>query len=139
MKLSTRSRYGLRAILDLSTCNPEGPITLRDICNRQEIPLIYLENVLTPLRASGLVKTVQGNLGGYVLGKNPSEITVGSILRLLEKNITLVACVEDPAVCHQSPKCAARIIWMRLYEAITNVIDEITLADMIEIQKDLTS
>jgi Rrf2 family protein len=88
---------------------------------------------------NGLVNASPGNRGGYTLNTVPSKITVGSIVRLLKKNSTSVACVEDPATCHRSSKCVSRRVWIQLDEAISGVIDAITLADMIEMHNDLTS
>ena len=136
MRLCTRARYGARAMLDLAEHYPQGFITLRDVSNRQEISERYLENLMAPLRTTGLVRTERGNRGGYILGKDPSEITLGEIIYMLEGSLAPVPCVDDPTLCHRASECLIRKIWCRLKKAMSDMVDELTLEDMIKMKKE---
>lgn len=135
MKLSTRARYGLRALLDLAVHQGEGLILLKDIARRQEISLPYLEHVITPLIAAGLVKSTRGARGGVLLLKPPSEIKLSEVVQLLEGSIAPVDCVNDSKVCHRSTFCVTRDIWVEMKEAMSHVLDSTTLQDLVERQK----
>lgn len=132
MKLSTRGEYGLRAMYDLALRQGQGPIPLKDIAERQEISGHYLEQLIAGLRKAGLVKSVRGAQGGYLLGRPPEEITVGDIVRVLEGPIGPTECVteEEPAFCGRAETCIARRVWARVRDSIVEVMDSITLGDM---------
>ncbi|MDI6812067.1 MAG: Rrf2 family transcriptional regulator [Desulfitobacteriaceae bacterium] len=134
MKLSTRGRYGLKAMFDLAQHAGEGPISLKSIAERQDISEHYLEQLVSGLRKTGLVKSVRGAQGGYVLGREPSKIRVGDIIRVLEGPIAPVDCVseEDPECCEKADYCVTRTIWEKVRNSISEVLDSITLADMIQ-------
>ena len=135
MKLSTKGRYGVRALLDLALHQGEGLILLKDIARRQEVSLPYLEHLITPLIAAGLVKSTRGARGGVVLFKPPSEIKLSEVVELLEGSIAPVDCVNDPKVCHRSAFCAARDVWSEMKDAISQVLDSTTIQDLVERQR----
>ena len=135
MKLSTKGRYGLRALLDLALHQDEGLILLKDVAQRQEVSLPYLEHLITPLIASGLVKSTRGARGGVSLLKPPSEIKLSEVVQLLEGSIAPVDCVNNPELCHRSTFCVTRDIWVKMKEAMNQVLDSQTLQDLVERQK----
>jgi Rrf2 family cysteine metabolism transcriptional repressor len=135
MKLSTRGRYGLRALLDLALHQGEGLVPLKDIARRQEFSLPYLEHLIAPLIAAGLVKSTRGARGGVSLLKPPSEIKLSEVVQLLEGSIALVDCVNNPALCHRSNFCVTRDIWVEMKEAMSRVLDSTTLQDLVERQE----
>jgi Rrf2 family protein len=135
MKLSTRGRYGLRAILDLALHQGEGLVLVKDIARRQEVSRPYLEHLMAPLIAAGLVKTTRGARGGVLLLRSPSEINLGEIIRLLEGSIAPVDCVNDPKLCHRSGSCVTRDIWIEMKVAMSQVLDSTTLQDLVERQR----
>ncbi len=134
MKLSTKGRYGVKAMFDLAQHLGEGPISLKSIAERQGISEHYLEQLISGLRKTGLVKSVRGAQGGYVLGREPDKIRVGDIIRVLEGPIAPVDCVseEDPENCLKAEFCVTRTIWEKVRDSIADVLDSITLADMVE-------
>jgi len=135
MKLSTRARYGTRALLDLALHNEEGPVLLRDIAHRQQISPPYLGHLLTPLVAAGIIRSTRGARGGVWLAKSPQEIKLSEVVRLLEGPIAPVECVNDPKYCPRSDFCATRDIWGELNEAMNGVLESTTLQDLVERQK----
>ncbi|MFC2024124.1 RrF2 family transcriptional regulator [Chloroflexota bacterium] len=135
MKLSTRGRYVTRALLDLALHQVEEPVLLKDIARRQEISLKYLDHLITPLIAGGVIRTVRGPKGGVSLAQPPEEIRLSEIIRLVEGSVVPVACVDDPAVCTRSLSCATRDVWSELKEAIDGVLESKTLQDLVERQK----
>lgn len=134
MKLSTKGRYGVMAMLDLALHNSEGRISLKSIAERQDISENYLEQLFALLRKSGLVKSVRGSMGGYILAESPDKITVGAILRSLEGSLAPVDCVVEgePASCDRSDCCVTKIVWQKIRDSINDVVDSITLHDMTE-------
>lgn len=134
MKLSTKGRYGVRAMFDLAQHTGQGPISLKSISERQGISEHYLEQLFSGLRKNGLVKSVRGAQGGYVLGREAEKIYVGDIIRVLEGPIAPVDCVaeEDPENCVKADFCVTRTIWEKVRDSIAEVFDSITLADMVE-------
>ncbi len=140
MKISTRGRYALRLMLDLALCPAGTPVCLRDIARRQEISEKYLEQIISMLNKAGFVQSIRGAQGGYLLKKEPSEYTVGEILRLTEGDLSLVDCVgEENGSCRRKPECATARIWERISEAVNQVVDGITLADMVKWHLEMTS
>jgi len=135
MKLSTKGRYGLRALLDLALHQGEGLVLLRDIARRQEVSLHYLEHLIAPLIAAGLVKSTRGARGGVLLLKPPSEIKLSEVVQLLEGSLAPVDCVNNPALCHRSASCVTRDIWVEMKEAMNQVLDSTTLQDLVERQR----
>ena len=135
MKLSTRGRYGVRALLDLALHSGKGTVLLKDIARRQEISLPYLEHVVTPLVAAGLVKSTRGARGGVLLLKPPAEIKLSEVVQVLEGSLAPVDCVNNPALCHRSTFCVTRDIWVEMKEAMSQVLDSTTLQDLVERQR----
>jgi Rrf2 family protein len=133
MRLSTKGRYGVKAMFDLALHGGETPLSLKTIAERQEISEPYLEQLIATLRKAGLVKSVRGAYGGYLLAHHPEQITVGSIIRSLEGSIAPAECVSemDPIECERAENCVTRILWEKIRISIDNVIDSITLQDMI--------
>lgn len=139
MKISTKGRYALRLMLDLATYNTGGPVSLKDVARRQEISDKYLEQIISVLNKAGYVRSVRGAQGGYLLKKEPSEYTVGMILRLTEGDLAPVSCVgEEKEECERRSRCVTVRIWEQIHEAVSNVVDNITLADMLDWQAELS-
>lgn len=132
MKFSTRGEYGLRAMLDLAQHHGEGPVSLRGIAERQDISEHYLEQLVSALRKAGLVRSVRGAQGGYVLAREPVEIKVGDIIRVLEGPIAPMECVneEEPPECERAQTCITRTIWEKIRDSINEVLDSINLEDL---------
>ena len=135
MKLSTRGQYGTRALLDLALHQREGPVLLKGIAQRQQISLLYLEHLITPLIAGGIVRSMRGARGGVWLAKSPGEIKLSEVIRLLEGSIAPVECVDNPKTCSRSDLCVTRDIWAELEKAINGVLEATTLEDLVERQK----
>ena len=135
MKLSTRARYGTRALLDLALHRNEGPVQLKDIALREEISLHYLEHLITPLIGAGIVRSSRGARGGMQLVRHPREIKLKEVIQLLEGSLTLVECVNDPESCPRSELCVTRDIWSEMKKAMDGVLESTTLQDLVERQK----
>jgi len=135
MKLSTRGRYGTRALLELALHYREGPVHLRDIAQSQQISLQYLEHLITPLVAGGIVRSTPGARGGVWLARPPEEIKLSEVIGLLEGSIAPVECVTDPKYCPRSDFCVTRDIWGELKKAMNGVLESTTLRDLVERQK----
>ena len=132
MKISTRGRYATRALFDLAQHYGEGPIVLSDVAARQEIPEQYLEHLISPLRNAGLVRSIRGASGGFMLAKPPSEIKISQIIQAVEGPTGITDCVDDPSCCPRSENCPTRDIWAKASAAMDSVFDSITLANLVE-------
>jgi Rrf2 family cysteine metabolism transcriptional repressor len=135
MKLSTRSRYGTRMLLELSLHWGEGPVLLKDIAQRQQIPLPYLQQLIGPLIKAGIVKTIRGSRGGASIIKPPKEIILSDVIQLLEGSITPVACVDDPELYPRSDHCVTHDIWAEVKKAMDGVLESTTFQDLVDRQK----
>jgi Rrf2 family cysteine metabolism transcriptional repressor len=135
MKLSTRTRYGTRALLELALHKDEGPIFLREIARQQQLSLSYLEQLISPLVAAGIVRSVKGPKGGVSLAKEPEEINLGDVMHLLEGNTAPVECVADPGVCARSSSCVTRDVWSELNDVVDAFLRSKSLQDLVEDQK----
>lgn len=135
MKLSTRGRYATRALLDLALHRDEEPTLLKDIARRQEISLSYLEHLITPLIAGGIVRSTRGARGGVSLARSPEDIRLSEVIQLLEGSVAPVECVNNPEICSRSALCVTRDIWGELKKAIDGVLESTTLQDLVERQK----
>ncbi|MGL5314196.1 MAG: RrF2 family transcriptional regulator [Peptostreptococcaceae bacterium] len=131
MKLSTKGRYGLKAMFELSVTQHTGPVPLKYIAKRQNISDQYLEQIFSALKKSGLVTSVRGAQGGYLLAKEPKDITVGDILTVLEGPVSLSDCLLDEDICENSGICVTKVVWEKIKKGIEEVIHSITLQDMI--------
>lgn len=138
MKLSTKGRYGLKAMFELALSFGDGPMPLSNVASNQNISVHYLEQLIATLRKAGLVKSVRGAHGGYVLAHKPENITVGDIIRTLEGPIAPSDCVmdENDHDCSKHNYCVTRTIWEKIKESIDDVIDSITLQDMVDQHND---
>jgi len=135
MKLSTRTRYGTRALLDLALHSGEGVVLLKDIARRQEFSLSYLQHLITPLIAAGIIKSTRGARGGILLLKPPAEIKLSEVLHHLEGSIAPVDCVNNPKICPRSDLCVTRDFWGEMEKVMTAVLESTTLQDLVERQK----
>ena len=135
MKLSTKGRYGTRALLDIALHQESKPVPLRDIARRQEISLPYLEQLIGPLIEGGIIRSVRGVGGGVSLARFPDEIRLSEVIRLLEGSIALVECVNDPTQCSRSDFCITRDIWSEVKKSMEKVLESTTLQDLVERQK----
>jgi len=131
MKLSTRSRYGTRLLVDLARYVGKGPVRISEISSRQKIPLKYLEQIIRPLKKANLVTSVRGAKGGHLLAKKPEEITLGKIFRLFETQTDRVEYVSDPEKCSMSDDYRVWLAWQAATQAFYKNLDEITIADLI--------
>ncbi|SHG88167.1 transcriptional regulator, BadM/Rrf2 family [Thermosyntropha lipolytica DSM 11003] len=140
MKLSTRGRYGLRAMIDIARASRENePVSIASIAASQGLSEGYLEQIMTGLKKAGLVRSSKGAKGGYTLGKSPGEITVGEIIRTLEGDMAPVDCVSQAkkGICDRADLCVTRIIWEEVRDAINQVLDKYSLLDLLENEQKL--
>lgn len=133
MKISTKGRYALRLMLDVALHSHGAAVPLRDVAQRQEISDKYLEQIVTQLSRAGLVRSVRGAGGGYLLTREPEEYTVGEILRVLEGNLAPVSCVDqdDTCRCNRADRCVTVEVWRDIQAAVSSVVDRLTLADLV--------
>jgi Rrf2 family cysteine metabolism transcriptional repressor len=134
MKLSTKARYGTRALLDLALHRGKGLVLLKDIAQRQEISLPYLEHLIAPLIGGGLIRSTRGPQGGVSLLKPPEEIKLSEVIQLLEGSTAPVKCVDNPEAYPRSDLCVTRDIWDEVRKAIDGVLESTTLQDLVERQ-----
>ena len=132
MKLSTRSRYGARILLDLARHNQQGPVQIGEISKRQDISVKYLEQLIRPLKQAAFVESVRGPKGGHLLVKKPEEITLGQIVRLFEGQSDLVECVSSPEKCNMADDCQVRQAWTDATRVLYEKLDSTTIADLLE-------
>ncbi len=135
MKLSTKSRYGTRMILDLAQHYGQGAIQLGEIAKRQKISLKYLEQIIRPLKKANYVRSFRGAKGGHMLNRPPDEISVGEIVALLEGGNTLIQCDLYPSTCKRKDLCLTRYLWMEAAKAMYTRLAEITFADVLCLQE----
>jgi len=135
MRISTRGRYGIRALLDLAMRWGQGPVQLKDIAQNQEVSLQYLEHLVRPLIAAGLVRSMRGAHGGVWLAKPPEEIKLSEVIEALVGSIAPVECVDDPKVCDRSDRCATRDVWCDMKRVMDEVLESMTLQDLVIRQK----
>ncbi len=135
MKISTKGRYALRLMLDLAVNHTGEPVSLKDIAKRQEISDKYLEQIISVLNRAGYVRSIRGAQGGYLLARRPEEYTVGMILRLTEGSLAPVACAEEDTSCGRIQHCTVSMVWKKLNDAVNGVVDGITLAELVDCEK----
>ncbi|MEE1027154.1 MAG: Rrf2 family transcriptional regulator [Agathobacter sp.] len=137
MKISTKGRYALRLMIDLAERSDGTPVSLKDVAKRQNISDKYLEQIISVLNRAGFVRSIRGAQGGYLLKKDPKEYTVGMILRLTEGSLAPVACIEDDEViCDRQDSCVTIMVWKKINDAISGVVDNITLQDLVDWQNE---
>ncbi|MFO7707407.1 MAG: Rrf2 family transcriptional regulator [Desulfobacterales bacterium] len=132
MKLSTRSRYGTRLILDMAENYGKGPIQLGEIAKRQAISLKYLEQIIRPLKRAGYIQSFRGSKGGHILARPAEEITVGEIVALLEGGAFLTWCSRNSVNCERIDECVTRFVWMEASQAMFSRLEQITFADLLK-------
>ena len=135
MKLSTKGRYGLRAVLDLALNGTEEAVALSSIAERQNISISYLEQLIAKLRKAQIVKSTRGARGGYILARPAKEISVGEILRCLEGDLSPVDCAEimgGESTCSASDICVTKFVWKRINDSIHEAVDNLMLSELVE-------
>jgi Rrf2 family cysteine metabolism transcriptional repressor len=130
MKLSTKGRYGVRAMVDLASNYGGAPVSIKTISKRENLSEYYLEQLFSPLRRANVIRSIRGAQGGYVLCKPPNEITVGDIMTILEGPIEIADCI-DGVECDSSDCCATKAVWEKIKNSIDSVMNSITLQDII--------
>ena len=131
MKLSTRSRYGTRILVDLARHHDQGPVQIGEISKRQDISVKYLEQLIRPLKQANIVTSVRGPKGGHLLAKKPEEISLGQIVRLFEGQSELVECISHPEKCSMSDDCQVRLAWQDATRVLYEKLDSTTIADLV--------
>jgi Rrf2 family protein len=136
MKMSTKGRYGLRAMIDIALHSDSAQVSIKSISERQDISENYLERIIAVLKKTGLLLSTRGAQGGYELSRASKLITVGEILRALEGDLNPVDCslVNDDKTCHESELCVTKFVWKRISDSINDVVDQITLEDLVNEQ-----
>jgi Rrf2 family protein len=136
VKLSTRTRYGTRALFELARNYGKGPLQIRVIARQEEISGKYLEQLMAMLKSAGFVRSVRGAKGGYILVRTPNQIKLSEVFNCLEGPVALVECIEDESYCARISDCVTRQVWNQVQEAITNVLQSITLQDLVDRARD---
>jgi Rrf2 family protein len=132
MKLSTRSRYGARILVDLARNSQQGPVQIGEISKRQDISVKYLEQLIRPLKQANLVNSVRGPKGGHLLAVKPENVTLGQIVRLFEGQSELVECISNPQKCSMSDDCQVRLAWGDATRVLYENLDNTTIADLMD-------
>lgn len=138
MKLSTRGNYGVRAVYELARNYGKGPIQIKQISERQEIPLKYLGQLLLRLKKSGIIESVRGPSGGYVLTDEPSNLSIGTVFRVLEGPFQMSGCVqsENKNHCKRMNNCISNILWSQIEKRFEQVLEQISLLDLVQLNCD---
>ncbi len=132
MKITTRSRYGTRMMVELAAHYRKGPLQIGEISRKQNLSVKYLEQLIIPLKRAGLVKSVRGPKGGHILARPPEEITVWDVVSVLEGTKGITVCVSRPEICERSEICPTRDVWSMVTKAIKETLSKITLADLVK-------
>jgi Rrf2 family protein len=132
MRLTTKVRYGTRAMLDIALNQDRGPVSIKDIAARQELSQKYLERLLFSLQAAGLVRAVRGSHGGYELARRANALTLLDIYRVLEGSAGFVDCTMHPDACHRATECVTQEIWAQMYAECSRILDATSLQDLAE-------
>jgi len=136
MKLSTKGKYGVRAIFEIARHYGKGPMTIKEIADRQGISFFYLEQILHRLGKAGVIESVRGPSGGYLLSRRPEKLTIGDVVRALEGPIALSHCLEpgESSDCHKTENCVARMVWAKVGAKIEEALDSINFDDLLRRQ-----
>lgn len=138
MRLTTKSRYGTRLILDIAVNGKKKPVPLSDVSNRQNISLKYLEQLTTKLKKAGIINSHRGPFGGHMLAKSPSEISIGNIVRTLEESTAITDCAEQEkqvcGVCNRAGDCLSRWVWLEASRAMFDRLDKITISGLLAME-----
>lgn len=135
MRLSTRSRYAIRALLDLAAHTDQGPILVREIAEREDISVRYLEQLLLPLKAAGMVRATRGSSGGFTLARKPGEISLREVIQIMEGSTGFTECVDDPGICPRSSECVLRGSWIEVTDEANKILESTTLQILANRQK----
>lgn len=136
MKLSTKCRYGSRAVMEIARTCKNGPVKRKDIVKNQQISDSYLENILIALKNGGVIDTIRGANGGYLLRRQASDVTLLEIVNILDGTLAPVECLNTPSICSRSPRCATRIAWIKMQEAEENVLRSITVQELLDYEQE---
>ncbi|MBC8200101.1 MAG: RrF2 family transcriptional regulator [Desulfobacteraceae bacterium] len=134
MRLSTKSRYGTRAMLDIAINYEKGPVSVKSLARRQDISVKYMEQLIPLLKLAGLIMSVRGAGGGYTLSKDADQIKLRDIIDALEGSMFPVDCVDNPETCDRAEKCVTHELWKEIQDTINNTLGSLTLADMVKRQ-----
>ncbi|MEZ4357041.1 MAG: Rrf2 family transcriptional regulator [Eubacteriales bacterium] len=132
MIISTKGRYGLRAVFEVAINQTEKPVSLKTIADKQELSVLYLEKLFSKLKNKKIIKSVRGAQGGYLLNKSPDKISVGEVIRALEGPLTPANCVVGTKECLNIESCVMHSVWQKIYDGINDIADSITLQDMLD-------
>jgi Rrf2 family protein len=132
LKLSTKGQYGVRAMFEIARGYPEHPVTIKEISERQDVSVAYLEQILNKLRRAGIIKSVRGPGGGYLLAAEPRVITIASILKELEGPVAITSCLDPEEGCSRVEGCVTHLLWKSLGAKIEAFLETITLKDLVE-------
>ena len=135
MKLTTKGRYASRAMVDMAMHVAEAPMALRDVAERQQVSVHYLQQIFARLKAAGLVRGMRGARGGFTLARPPAEIKLSEVIQAVEGPIAPVPCVDDPAACQRAGVCAVRDVWAEMGAAMIQVLESKSLQDLVERQQ----
>lgn len=139
MRLTTKSRYGTRLILDIAVYGKKKPVPLREVSSRQNISVKYLEQLTRKLKKAGIIKSQRGSSGGHMLAKSPDDISIGQIVRILEESTVITDCAEQEekvcGVCNRAGDCLSRWVWVEASRAMFGRLDEITVSSLLAFDK----
>lgn len=136
MKLSTKCRYGSRAVMEIARICKDGPVKRKDIVKNQQISDSYLENILISLKNGGIIDTIRGANGGYLLRRSPNDITLLEIVNNLDGTLSPVECLDNTSVCSRSARCATRMAWSRMKKAKEDVLRNITVQELLDYERE---
>jgi len=132
MKVSTRTRYGIRAVLEVAMSGGGRPLQLKVIARRQDISIKYLEQLMAILKSAGFVRSVRGSKGGYMLAGPPSLMKLSDLFNALEGPVVTTECVESADYCARAADCVVKQVWAQVQEAVHGVLDSITVQDLVD-------
>jgi Rrf2 family protein len=135
MRISTRSRYGLRLLMELTYHEAGKPVFLNEIARNQDISEKYLSKLVIPLRGAGLIQSARGAHGGYVLGRNPTDINLREVIDCLEGGLGVIDCADNPALCPRSADCSSRDVWAGLEKVMRDYCQSMSLAEMAKAER----
>lgn len=131
MRITTKCRYGIRAVVEIGSNYPERPTTRREISKKQELDDSYLENILLDLKSNHIVRSIRGVKGGFILNRPPDAITLLDIVESLQGEIVPSKCVTDPSTCNRASTCVTRPVWIRMQQAQKEVLQTVTIQDLL--------
>ncbi len=134
MQLTTKARYVIRALIDLTINSASSPVLVKEIAQRQGMSARYLEQLLLPPKAAGMIRSTRGAHGGFTLARSPSEITLREIVNIMEGSISPTECADDPSICPSSSSCVTHDIWVKIKKATDEILESATLQDLVDQQ-----